>query len=260
MRKLWVMGAAAMLLLAIAAVAIAQTAVTNTYDVDGGTTPSKAGSSKKPVPVQVRFDYQVGEVENRRPIPVKKYSIRFFGLTVNSSAAAKCSQATIDNEGAAGCPAKSIVGSGYIENETGQTSKPEDKSVPCNAKVTVINVGDRKANIYVEGSPTATDPREKCAIQLAAGIPANYVKRGKATALEFVVPDSLLHPGTPNLSNAVKRVQSTIKKITKKIKGKTHGYYEATGGCSKGKRKIQVVFTPETGPTATAEHLAACSK
>ena len=187
MRKLWVMGAAAMLVLAIAAVAIAQTAVTNTYTVDGATTPSKAGSKKKPVPIAIRFDYQVGEVENRRPTPVKKYNIKFGGTQVNTNVAGKCSQATIDNEGAAGCPASSKVGTGYIENETGQTSKPEDKSVPCNAKVTVINVGNRKANIYVEGSPTATDPREKCAIQLAAGIPANYVRSGNDTSLIFTV-------------------------------------------------------------------------
>ncbi|MDQ5809121.1 MAG: hypothetical protein M3320_10640 [Actinomycetota bacterium] len=247
-----------MLVLALAAIAIAQTAVTNTYDVDGSTLPAKPGSKKNPIPIQINFDYTVGEVENRRPSPVEKYSIRFGGTQVNTNVAARCRRSVIDSEGPDGCPAGSKVGSGYIENATGQTSNPNDTSIQCNAKVTVINEGDRKANIYVEGSPSATDPREKCAIALAAGIPANFVRRGNETALEFTVPESLRHPGTPNLSNAVKRVQSRVRRVTKRIRGKRRGYFEAIGGCRNGSRLITVVFTPESGPQATAQHRAPC--
>jgi hypothetical protein len=77
------------------------------------------------------------------------------------------------------------------------------------------------------------------------------------------VPETLLHP-LPTLSNAVKRVQSNIKKITKKIKvaGKKkkqkRGYFEAIGGCKNGGRSITVVFTPEEGQQQTAQHKAPC--
>jgi hypothetical protein len=257
MRKFWVAGTAVMLVLALAAIAIAQDAVTNTYDVDGSTSPAAKGSKKKPVPIGINFDYSVGEAQGRRPSPVKKYSIRFYGTQVNTNVVPGCSKATLDNEGPDGCKAKAIVGTGYIENATGNRADPNDQSVVCNAKLWVINQGDRKANIYVKGSPSATDQREKCAIELAAPIPAQYVRKGSYTALEFNVPDTLLHP-LPTLNNAVKRVQSKIKRLTKKIKGKNRGYFEAIGGCQNGGRAIEVVFTPEQGNATTAQHKAKC--
>ena len=258
MRKFWVVGIVAALACALAAVAFAQDPeVTNTYEVLGGTTPAAKGSKSKPVPVGVNFDYNVGEAQGRRPAVIKKYSIRFGGLIVDTSVAPKCSKATLDNEGPDGCPAKSIVGNGFIENETGNRTDPNDKSISCNASVQVINEGGTKANLYVKGSPGSTDPRTKCAIELAAAIPARYVKRGNSTALEFEVPETLLHP-LPTLSNAVKRVTSKVKRVTKRKNGKLRGYFMAAGGCTRGKRAITVVFTPETGPTATAQKLANC--
>ena len=96
MRKLAIF-AVTTFVLAIAAVAYAQT--TNTYTVTGGTSPTKAGSKKKPVPVQVKFGYTVGTTNGDRPSPVKKYSIRFAGLNVNTKPFPKCSATTLENEG-----------------------------------------------------------------------------------------------------------------------------------------------------------------
>ena len=259
MKKFWVIGVAAMLAIAVAAVAYAQ-GVTNEYAVDGGTTPAAKGSKKNPIPVGINFDYTVTANNNQRPIPVEKYSIQFTGLGVNTAVAPSCQTETLEQEGVAGCPARSVVGTGYIENATGATANPADKSVECNAKVSVVNEHPNKANIYVAGSPNATDPREKCAIELAAPIPANYVRTRTGTNLEFEVPDSLLHPGTPNLSNAVERVQSTVKRLTKRIRGKRRGYFEARGGCKNGTRSITVVFTPESGPTGRAQDKAPCGR
>jgi hypothetical protein len=257
MRKFWVVGTAVMLVLSLAAIAIAQ-GVTNEYTVEGSTSPAKPGSKKKPIPISVNFDYTVSANNNQRPIPVEKYSIQFSGLRVNTAVAPSCSTETLEQEGLSGCPARSVVGEGYIENATGQTSVPTDKSVQCNAKVSVVNEHPNKANLYVAGSPNATDEREKCAIELAAPIAANYVRTRGGTNLEFEVPESLRHPGTPNLSNAVERVQSRIRRIVKRIRGKRVGYYSAAGGCRNGTRTITVVFTPETGPVGRAQDKAPC--
>ena len=264
MRKFRVIGTCVVLVLALAAVAIAQTAVTNTYEVEGETVPAVKGSKKKPKAIGINFDYNVGEAEGRRPSPVKKYSIQFTGTQVNSKVARKCSTETLEDKGIDGCHPKSIVGEGYIENETGDRNNPNDKSVKCNARLWVVNDANRKANIYVKGSPGEQVPeRERCAIELAAPIPANFVRRGDTTALEFTVPETLLHP-LPTLSNAVKRVQSSIERITKKIKvpgkkkKKKRGYFEAIGGCKNGGRTITVVFTPEEGVSQTAQHKAEC--
>jgi len=81
--------------LSLAAFAYAQ--VVNTYTVTGSTSPTNAGSKKKPVPVSVKFGYEVGEASGNRPSPVKKYSIKFAGLNVNTAPFPKCSAATLQN-------------------------------------------------------------------------------------------------------------------------------------------------------------------
>jgi hypothetical protein len=252
MRKIALLAVAGFVL-AIAAVAYAQSQV-NTYEVTGATKPAKAGSKKKPVPVGISFGYEVGEQSGNRPSPVKKYSIRFAGLRVNPTKFPACTPATLESKGPKGCPSGSAVGTGFIENATGAKTNPADRSIACNAALTVYNGGKNKAVIYVAGDPNASDPREKCAIELAAPIPARFVKRGSMTALEFTVPPSLLHP-LPTLDNAVVKVTSTIKNV----KRKSRGYYEAIGGCKGGKRAGHVVFTPESGPAKTVKSTARCS-
>ncbi len=255
MKKLAIF-AAAVLVIAVAAVAYAQ--VVNTYNVEGSTSPTRAGTKKKPVPVEVKFGYTVGTQSGARPSPIKKYSIRFAGIVVNTNAFPKCSASTLEQKGPKGCPSKAKMGSGFIENATGNTADPNDQSVVCNAELSVWNAGDNRGVIYVAGSPGATDPRKRCAIELAAPIPAQFIRRQGATALEFSVPPSLLHP-LPTLSNAVKKVTSKIRKATVKRGGKTRGYYEAQGGCRNKKRTVTVVFTPESGPTATAQDTVPCT-
>jgi hypothetical protein len=248
-----VIAVTAMFVLSLAAYAYAQ-AQQNTYKVSASTSPSRAGSKSKPVPVSVKFGYEVGEASGNRPTPVKKYSIRFTGLRVNTSVADKCSSQVLESQGPSACPKGSIVGTGFIENQTGNTADPADKSIKCNAALSVVNLGASKASIYVEGDPSQTDPRKNCAIQLAAPIPAKFTN-GAASSLDFTVPTSLLHPGAPTISNAVVKVTSTIKKISKGGKG----FFESVGGCKSGKRKISVVFTPEAGATATKNSTARCS-
>jgi len=254
MRK-FAIAVTAMLVLGLAAVAYAQQ--TNTYTVTGSTNPTKAGTSQKPVPVSVKFGFDVGEQAGNRPSPIQKYSIRFAGLRVNSAAAPTCAS----NRKPSQCTSKSIVGTGFITNATGARNNPADKSIACNAKLSVINNGSNKATIYVEGSPNASDQRQRCAIELSSPIPARFIRArgGAATTLQFTVPQSLLHP-LPTLDNAVTSVSSTIKKITRKKNGKTQGFFESIGGCVNGKRNITVTFTPESGPSATGQRLASCKR
>ena len=254
MKKLAI-AVAAMFVLGLSAVAYAQ--VTNSYTVTGSTNPTNAGTSKKPVPISLKFGFDVSTTSGARPSPIEKYGIRFAGLRVNSAAAPKCAS----NRAPSNCPSKSIVGTGFIRNATGARSNPNDKSIVCNAKLSVINNGSNKATIYVEGNPNATDQRQRCAIELASPIPARFIRAagGVATTLEFTVPESLRHP-LPTLDNAVTHVESTIKKVTRKKDGKTQGFFESTGGCVNGKRNITVRFTPESGTPASAQRLASCKR
>jgi hypothetical protein len=248
--------AAFSLVLAFAATAFAQTTQVNKYTVTGGTKPKTAGSKAKPKPIGIDFDFKVDEQSGLRPAVIETYAISFSGTKVNKSVAGTCSADILEDpaKGADACPKNSVIGSGYIVNATGDRAKFEDKSIACNAKLTVVNMSGNKASIYVEGSPDASSAKEKCAIPLAASIPATFKNTSSGTTLSFKVPESLKHPAA-SLSNAVQNVTSTIKKITKKGKG----FYEATG-CTGGKRTISVKFTPEGGGAAqTASKKVACS-
>jgi hypothetical protein len=250
--------AVTVLMLSLAAVAYAQTQ-TNTYTVTGSTSPTNAGTSSSPRNLSVKFGYTVGEQAGLRPSPVKKYSIRFAGLRVNTAAFPKCSASTLDSRGERGCPAGSKVGSGFIKNATGATSNKADRSIACNAALSVYNAGANKAVIYVNGSPNSSNPNTRCAIELAAPIPARFIRSAGATALEFTVPPSLLHP-LPTLDNAVTSVTSTISGRTRTYRGKKVSFFQSIGGCVNNKRNITVTFTPESGTASRAQRLAPCRK
>jgi hypothetical protein len=253
MRKIAFLAVTAFVLIAAT---VAYAAQVNQYTVTGSTQPATKGSTKNPKPIGIKFGFSVGEASNNRPAVVEKYVIRFGGTRVNTAVAPKCSKNTLDAKGPSGCPSKSIVGTGFIENETGATNNEADKSIQCNAALSVVNLGSSNASIYVQGDPNQTDPRRKCAIELAAGIPAKFRNTSAGSELSFVVPESLRHPGSPGISNAVKKVTSTIKRVTKDGKG----FYSAVGGCkSNGKRTVTVTFRTEAGKTDRVNKLANCS-
>lgn len=250
MRKFAIFAAFSMML-ALAATAYA--AQVNKYEISGSTSPKTAGSKSKPKPIGIKFGFDVTEESGNRPAVVSSYVIKFGGTRVNTSVAGKCSSAKLEEEGPKGCPSNSIVGTGFIKNATGDTANEAAKTIECNAGLSVVNLGGGKASIFVEGSPTATDPRRKCEIQLSAGIPAVFKNTSSGSTLTFTVPASLKHP-LPTLSNAVESVTSSIKKITKKGKG----FYEATG-CTGGKRTVSVTFKTEAGQTSEASKKVNCS-
>lgn len=256
MRKFAIPSLVLALVLAISAVAYA---VTNVYQVNGSISPSKVGTAKKPKPIAVNFGYRVGEREGLRPSPVKQYKILIGGLRVNTNHWPSCTAQQINKaQSDRRCPKGSKVGGGFIKNATGASNDPSDRSIQCNASVSVYNVKNNRASLFIKGSPNSTDPRTKCAIELAEAIPANYVRTSRGTELRFRVPSALLHP-LPGLDNAVESVTSKIPRQTRKVKGRTIGYYESVGGCRKGKRPITVTFVAEDGSVAKAQKLLNCS-
>lgn len=229
----------------------------NVYEVEGSVSPNREGTSRSPVPVGLQFGYRIDTDNGERPSPIEKYSIRFDGLRVNTQPFPKCSFREINSDGDEGCPRGSAVGRGFITNATGASNDPTDRSIACNAALTVYNSGNRKAVLFIEGDPNSSNPRTRCQIPLRAPIPAGFVRRGNATALEFRVPDSLLHPA-PGLDNAVTSVESRISRLRRRSGGRRVGFFESVGGCSRGKRLISVVFDPEEGESSTRETTARC--
>jgi hypothetical protein len=257
LRKLTLLAVASIAVLAFAAVAYA--AQVNTYTVDGQTSPAKPGAKKKPVPIGLNFDYTVGEQAGGRPSPVQRYTIGFYGMQSNGGLFPKCTAAQINaTQSDTGCPKGSAVGSGVVINAAGSTADPADKTIACNLNLTVYNSGQGKAALFLKGGPTIIVQGKPCVISINQAIDAKYVSAfgGKGQALQFNVPANLLHP-IGGVDNAVTQVQSTIKKLTVKSKGKTRGYYESIA-CKGKMRPISVDFLTEAGQTSSAAHDARC--
>jgi hypothetical protein len=257
MRKLVVLGVTALAVVLVAAVAYAQSQV-NTYTVTGKTVPAKPGTKKKPLPIQLTFNYQVGEATGLRPSPVKQYTIGFYGAKSNGALFPKCTAQAINAaQSDSGCATGSQVGKGVIINQVGASNNPADKSIDCNLNLTLYNGGQGRLAIYLSGGPTTTVQGKTCIIPITQAIDARYVSfAGNGTALQFDVPSNLLH-SVPGLDTAVTQVTSTINKLTVKKGGKTRGYYESVA-CQGSKRPIQVTFVSEAGQSATAKTTIPC--
>jgi len=239
--------------LVLAAIAFAQQQ--NQYSVTAGVTPPAKGSKAKPVPVGVKFNYTVTEATGKKPAPINTYKIAFTGLRTNGAFFPTCSSSKISGAGNndSGCPAKAKVGSGTLDSFVYQTADPSGAGgFPCPKKINLWNAGKNKLVIFIFG-----DPAQCGGVGALPPIDAKYVNTGGgAQALQFDVPPTVLHP-IAGLSVAVNSVQSSIKKLSVKKKGKARGYFEAIG-CTGGKRKVVVTFTPETGSPGTANASQAC--
>lgn len=259
MRRVAAFGAALTVVLVVAAVAFAQQV--NTYSVTASTSPAKAGSKKKPVPVSVKFNYTVGEKSGQEPAAVKRYKISFYGIrSVNGALFPKCTAAQIATAGNsdAGCPKGALVGTGKIHSEVYNSNNPSPNgALVCDKDLHLYNAGKGKITLFLTG------PASTC--QAAPGgqppFTGTYVSgEGGGTALQFDTPPNLLHP-VAGLTVAVKNVTSTIKRKTVTKKGVKKGYYESVS-CKGKTRPVVVTFTPESGApaTASATPVPKCSK
>jgi len=275
LRKPRIIALAIVAALAVTAVAIA--AQVNVYKVTGGVLPAKAGTKKKPVPAQVNFNYTVDEASGNRPAGIKTYKIKIKGVKVNQKVVKKsCTADQInatgdpastsgpDKNDAAACPSGSLVGTGFADNTVGADANEADQSLHCYLNVRVYNGKPGHATLFLAGHKNPDGSASKqgdkyCIIEFAKGIDMQYTTEGQFSVLSFTIPDTVLH-NIPGFTTAVRKVQSTIKKITGKIAGKTHGYYESNGGCVKNKREIQVMFVPEKGSATTTKYQSKCTK
>src|SRR3954468_7719608 len=115
MRKFFAVAAALVAVLALAAVAIAQQV--NQYTVTASTNPARAGSKTKPVPVSVKFNYQISEKSGQQPSAVKRYKISLYGVRENGQ---------FFNT----CPAGRISAAGNNDSSWPQAAPPRPAPLP----------------------------------------------------------------------------------------------------------------------------------
>jgi hypothetical protein len=258
MRRVAAIVAALITVLAVAGIAYAQ-AQNNTYAVQASATPTGKGSKKKPNPVGVKFNYQVNEASGLQPAAVKTYKIDFYGIKTNGARFPKCTFQQISQaQSGDNCPAGSKIGSGSIQSTVYTTGNPSDANAfNCVKSLAVYNSGAGKAVLLLTG------PGDQCAgVAQPFIIDAKYVSgAGGGSALQFDVPDTVLHP-IPQLTVAVRNVTSSISRVRKTVgsgkKKRVYGYYESVA-CLGAKRPVKVTFTQEDGKTGSASTTARCT-
>lgn len=262
MRKIIMLTVAGLLAFTAVAFALQE----NTYEVRGSVSPTDSGTKTAPKPSSLKFGFTVEEKDGKRPALIKKYSIKFAGLQVNTNFFKACSAAKLDQEQSdANCPKGSLMGTGSVRNLAGASSDENARSLTCYLDLKLYNAGNNKAAIYLVGAPN--DPRgpdKSCVLEVKKAIDANFVRTRSggvvSTALEFSVDETLLRPA-PGFDNAVSVVNTTIRKATVKKNGRTRGWFETVGACLNKKRAITVTFTPENGePAQKAQKLTPCTR
>ena len=270
MRKLSIAALTAIAALTLAGVALAA----NVYTVDGSTKPGGKGTKSKPVPIQLKFDFQVeSDDASVRGTPIEQYAIGSEGLVTFPELFPTCSfsQANRDGSISPACK-KARVGGGLVQNVVGPAASPTVK-IFCNLKLGLYNISGvgKKGGmaIRIDGDPKEPplqNPNDKtinCPTPIHGAIRAKFVltKIGGLPAddLRFTVPSELLHPS--GLDTTVRNTVSTILKRTakKRIGGKSRkvGFYSKVG-CKGGKRLIQATFIDEQGDTFKATKNKKC--
>src|SRR4051794_25440775 len=254
MRRVAAVVAALSVVLVVTAVAFA--AQVNTYSVTASTSPTRAGTKAKPVPVSIKFNYTVGEQSGQEPAAVKRYKISFYGVrSVNGALFKTCTAAKIAAAGNddSGCPKGSQVGSGTVASHVYNDNDPSGNgALICNKSLHLYNAGKGKITLFLTG------PASSCSAAPGGQPPftGSYVKgEGGGTALQFDTPANLLHP-VAGLTVAVRQVSSKIDLKTVTKKGVKKGYYESIK-CQGKSRRVVVTFPPETGAAAPAKPTAA---
>jgi hypothetical protein len=239
-RKL--LAAAGAATVALASAAYAQTAG-NTYTVDGGSAV-RGGTIAKPKAAGLKFTFKAAAGDTV-PAVVKTYAIEIEGGKVNPSLIPGCKAGAMDAAASDEvCPKGSKIGAGTLTALIGKTGTPRADAQSCTLPFGIYNSGGGKAALWIHAAPPA------CLVAIDQSVPAQWTKKGTTAGLKFTVPENLRHQ--VGLDLPVVDASATIKKITKKKKGKTVGFMESTG-CKDGKRDVTVTFTTEDGQSQAAK-------
>jgi hypothetical protein len=254
MRKFGIIASALVAVLAVAAIAYAQQA-TNQYTAGGAISPTKGGSTKKPVPVTARFDALVTEAQGLRPETIEKFDITFESLRFMTDLFPGCTASRINNSQSnpktAVCPRGSAVGSGIAHVQYGDANTQSQK-VDCYLDITLYNSKKQRAAIYVDtvlNDPGFPEGATACPLA-ATAIPANFEKRARGTAMVFTIPANLRDVRT--IETALVQTRVRVPRKTRMYRGKRRGYVESIGCLRRGRRTI-VKFTDEAGRTQPAQ-------
>jgi len=240
----------------------------NTYSASFKFSPTKAGSSSKPVPVGFLQELGAGGTSGNRAAPLTDLKDTIYGLKANGKLFPTCSLnkiATAKNDNV--CNPKAEIASGTVNSLLGAAVQPKSAGTPCNPGLDVWNAGANKVVFFF----TAKSATQCGGLQTGATAPFyGFVSyHGKNMVLDVPQPQDI-SVKVANLTGVYSSLileKLTWRKLTTKVKGKTVGFLESIG-CKSGKRPWKQQFSALNYPgqpggttsTQTVTGSAKCSK
>jgi hypothetical protein len=220
----------------------------NTYSASFTFSPTKAGSSSKPVPVGFQLVYHAGGTNGNRAAPLTDLKTTTYGLVSNGKYFPTCSLnkiATAKNDNV--CNPKAEVATGTVNSLLGAAILPKSAGTPCNPGLDVWNAGGNKVVFFF----TAKSATQCGGLQTGATAPFyGYVSyQGKNMTLDVPQPRDI-SVKVANLTGVYSSLileKLTWFKLTTKVKGKTIGYLQSIG-CKAGKRPWKQSFSARNYP------------
>ena len=122
--------------------------------------PARSGSKAKPVPVQLKFGFQVSEASGNRPSPIKTYSIGFYGGSSNGGPFPKCTAAQINAaQSDSVCPKGSEAWQRLRQQRRGQLERPDRQVDPVRPVAEDLQLGPQPRRAVPQRQPAAVrDP------------------------------------------------------------------------------------------------------
>ena len=226
-------GAAAVALVT-ASIASAQQATPTKMDlkVSASSTTGK-GSKSKPLPVSAGFKLTTSTPDGTRQESWKQIDNAWYGIRSNGKMFPTCTVTEIaSKQSDAGCKKGSLVASGKLVALNGPATIFNFPGAECKKDVSIYNAGQGKVAALLEGPGTA------CAgVGYLPPFPGTWSKTGGiggGERLRIPIPNNISHP-LPGILGSPVTLNITMKKMSKKVKGKTRGYIESIA--CKGSRR-----------------------
>ncbi|MFZ0092008.1 MAG: hypothetical protein WAL63_21095 [Solirubrobacteraceae bacterium] len=224
----------------------------------------KAGTAKKPVPINFTLNVKAAAPAGSRApvqsvVKVKIYGVRDNGKNFPTCSVAKIAAAHNDTV----CPKGARVATGYITSTLGSTTNFTQAGAACDPQLDVWNAGPGK-NAYF----FVTNAAHQClggAVKTGSTPPygGTYKVSGGYLITDVPSPNYITHP-LPGLVGSLETEHLVFSSQTAKVRG-TKVYSQSSVGCLKGKRPYSVSSTwnlPTSGPAlhvSTFSGSAACS-
>jgi hypothetical protein len=256
MRRIIIIGTA----MSVLVLAGAAYAALNTYTAGYAFSPTKAGSTKSPVPVAYTQTISAANaVPGKVAAPLSHEKFTVYGLVSNPKPFPTCSGPEMSiKKGDSFCPPKALVASGPVNSVLGGPAL-KAPGTPCNPFLHVWNGGGGKLWFFF-----VTGGKYQCGslhTGQTAAWPGFVKQQGKNLVLDVPLPPDISTQVAhiTNLYGSLVHQVLSFRKLTTKVHGKTVGFTSSVA-CKGGKRPFSVSFTAVSGATKETKVVSGSAK